>query len=226
MFKKIFKIMLMTIFIAIVAGLTALIVPRAITAFYALRRTASVEQIEPRRVAIVFGAGLWRDGSPTPVLRDRVETAAELYINGKVEKLLMSGDNRVAEYNEPAAMRDYALELGIPDEDIVLDYAGRRTYDTCYRASAIFEIDSAILVTQSFHLPRALYLCNMLGVDATGTPADLRTYRRRSLAYWHTRETIATLVALWDVHILRPLPVLGDPEPIFTENNIAPNISN
>ena len=218
--------MLTTILIVAAIGLTALIVPRTMTALYAIRRVASVEHIEPRRVAIVFGAGLWRDGSPTPVLRDRVTAAAHLYFEEKVEKLLMSGDNRVVVYNEPAAMREYALLLGVPDEDIVLDYAGRRTYDTCYRAKAIFQVDEAILVTQSFHLPRALYLCNQLGVNATGTPADLRTYQRRSLVFWNARETIATLVAVLEVHILHPLPVLGEVEPIFTNSKTSPNSRN
>jgi SanA protein len=96
-----------------------------------------------------------------------------------------------------------------------LDYAGRRTYDTCYRARAIFGVQEAILVTQGFHLPRALYTCNQLGVQAIGVSADLRDYRRGALVYWHARETPATLVALWEVQISRPLPVLGYPEPIF-----------
>jgi SanA protein len=149
------------------------------------------------------------------VLRDRVATAARLYFAGKVEKLLMSGDNRFLDYNEPGAMEGYALDLGVPQEDIVLDYAGRRTYDTCYRARDIFGLDSAILVTQSFHLPRALYVCNQLGLPAVGVPADQREYRESSILYWNLRETVATLVALWEVHISRPIPVLGDPEPIF-----------
>jgi len=177
-----------------------------------------VDDVPPHGVAIIFGAGLWRDGSPTPVLRDRVATGAELFFAGKVEKLLMSGDNSREDYNEPAAMKDYAINLGVPEEAIVLDYAGRRTYDTCYRARDIFEIDSAILVTQGFHLPRALYTCNALGVAAIGVEADQRVYRRRSLAYWHTRETFATLVAMLEVHLLHPLPILGEPEPIFANN--------
>jgi SanA protein len=134
--------------------------------------------------------------------------------------LLMSGDNRFVNYNEPAAMRNYALELGVPDEDIVLDYAGRRTYDTCYRASKIFGLDRVILVTQGFHLPRAIYTCNFLGLEANGVQADQREYRRRSLIYWEMRETIATLVALWEVHVSHPLPVLGNPEPIFINEKI------
>jgi SanA protein len=166
-------------------------------------------------VVIVFGAGLWRDGSPTPILYDRVATAVDLYRAGKAEKILMSGDNRFVEYNEPGVMRAVALTLGVPAEAIVLDYAGRRTYDTCYRAKAIFGVTEAILVTQEFHLPRALYLCNHLGVDAVGVDADRREYRRPSVLYWNLRELIATAAALWDVHISHPVPVLGDPEPIF-----------
>jgi SanA protein len=166
-------------------------------------------------VAIVFGAGLRWDGTPSPVLRDRVATAAQLYFDGKVHKLLMSGDNRYLDYNEPGAMQAYALQLGVPAEDIVLDYAGRRTYDTCYRARDIFQVESAILVTQTFHLPRAIYVCNRLGLPAVGVSADQRLYRRPARLFWSLRETLATLIALWEVHIARPLPVLGDPEPIF-----------
>ena len=127
----------------------------------------------------------------------------------------MSGDNRFVNYNEPAAMRAFALELGIPDQAIVLDYAGRRTYDTCYRARDIFGVHQAILITQSFHLPRAIFLCEAMGVSAVGVPADLRQYRRSSLLYWNLRELPATLTAMWEAFITRPQPVLGKPEPIF-----------
>ncbi len=195
-------------------GALFLIVPRMVTGLYAWPRLFNLDQAPHKKVAIVFGAGLWRDGSPTPVLRDRVETAAQLYLTGKVDKLLMSGDNRSANYNEPGAMHEYARMLGVPDKDIVLDYAGHRTYDTCYRAQAIFGVEEAILVTQSFHLPRAIYTCNKLGVEAVGVPAERRLYRRRSLFYWNTREVPATAVALWQVHISQPKPILGEPEPI------------
>ena len=126
----------------------------------------------------------------------------------------MSGDNRFVEYNEPEAMRQYALDLGVPDEDIVLDYAGRRTYDTCYRAKHIFQVDSAILVTQAFHLPRALFLCNWFGIESTGVEADNHYFLKRSRIYWNTRELFANFQAVWDVMIAKPLPVLGEPEPI------------
>jgi len=132
-----------------------------------------------------------------------------------VEKLLMSGDNSSIYYNEPGAMMQHAIDLGVPEEAIVLDYAGRRTYDTCYRARDIFGVREAILVTQGFHLPRALYTCNQLGVAAIGVPADLRPYLRRAKLFWNLREIPATLQALWEVHLTRPLPILGNPEPIF-----------
>ncbi|MBP1701175.1 MAG: hypothetical protein H6Q38_282 [Chloroflexi bacterium] len=190
-------------------------IPRLITAVYAWQRVISVENAPNRRIAIVFGAGLMRDGSPTAVLRDRVVTATRLYFDGKVEKLLMSGDNSEIFYNEPGAMKDYAISLGVPEEDIVLDYAGRRTYDTCYRARDIFGVREAILVTQGFHLPRALYTCNKLGVSAVGVPADLQRYLRRARLFWGLRELPATVRAVWEVHVSRPQPILGNPEPIF-----------
>ncbi|GAB4470833.1 MAG: hypothetical protein Kow0088_04060 [Anaerolineales bacterium] len=194
-----------------------LIVLRATTELFSRSRIFSPQEVSPYPVAIVFGAGLRRDGQPTLVLRDRVARAAELYSAGKVKKLLMSGDNRFKDYNEPQAMREYAWSLGIPDEDIVLDFAGRSTYETCYRAKAIFGVDEAILVTQRFHLPRALYTCHVLGIKAVGVAADWHPYRRSAILFWQLRELFATLNAFWEVHIHRPLPVLGNPEPIFPE---------
>lgn len=191
------------------------VLPRLITHWSTQSWLFNPQEAPSGQVAIVFGAGLWRDGTPSPVLRDRIATAADLYFNGKVEKLLMSGSITSSGYSEPGSMRDYALRLGIPDEDIILDYAGRRTYDTCYRARHIFEIDSAILVTQAFHLPRALYTCNQMGVSVTGVAADMRQYRRSAQSFWNLRETVATIVALWEVHVTRPEPILGQPEPIF-----------
>jgi SanA protein len=164
--------------------------------------------VPARPVAIVFGAGIRPDGSLTPMLRDRVDAAIDLYRVGKVKKLLFSGDNRFVDYDEPGRMYDYALAQGVPEEDMVRDYAGRRTYDTCYRASAIFGVRSAVLVTQAFHLPRALFTCRALGVEAVGLAAG-GAYL--SDPYYRLRDLAATLVAWWDVKVFRPLPVLGDP---------------
>ena len=201
--------------IAMTATLLIFAAARVVTWLYARNRITSAADAQPARVAIIFGAGLRRDGTPTDVLRDRVATGVQLYQAGKVEKLLMSGDNRFENYNEPAAMRDYAIALGVPVEDIVLDYAGQRTYDTCYRAKAIFQVESALLVTQEFHLPRAIFTCNLLGLPANGVAADLRDYHPRAEQFWQFREIPATLVAILEVLIIRPEPILGEAEPIF-----------
>jgi SanA protein len=209
------KIIKQLIKILVLLGISGLVLSRILTAIHAVSRMYQVHSAPPKRVAIVFGAGLRWDGSPTQVLRDRVATAANLYSSGKVEKLLFSGDNRTIEYNEPQAMLEYAVHLGVPKSAIVLDYAGQSTYDTCYRARHIFGIKEAIIVTQKFHLPRALYTCTGLGLDTVGVPADRQTYRRAAVAFWNIRELPATLNAMLELHILRPLPVLGDPEPIY-----------
>jgi SanA protein len=189
--------------------------PRLFTAVYSRARLYDNDNVPYHRVAIVFGAGLQRDGKPTAVLRDRVTTASDLYFAGKVEKLLMSGDNRTIYYNEPQAMHDFAVTLGVPSEDIVLDYAGQRTYDTCYRARDIFGLADALLVTQAFHLPRAIYTCNTLGIKAVGVSADKRSYSRVPYFYWNIRELLATINAVWELHYAQPLPILGRFEPIF-----------
>ena len=177
--------------------------PRAATGVFASSRVKTAGTVDPSHVAIVFGAGLRRDGMPSSVLRDRVATASDLYLSGKVGMLLMSGQSP-----EPAAMRDFAIGLGVPDTDILLDNGGLRTYDSCYRAAQTFGIQEAILVTQGFHLPRALYVCNALGVPAQGVAADNYRYRRGAQVIWNIRETLATLVALWDVHIAKPGPAI------------------
>ncbi|HSL44811.1 MAG TPA: ElyC/SanA/YdcF family protein [Anaerolineales bacterium] len=194
-----------------------LFLPRLVTGVYAANRIHAVDEAPTKRVAIVFGAGLRRDGTPSPILRDRVETAVNLYFDGKVEKILMSGDNRFEDYNEPESMRQYALSLGVPPAAIALDYAGRRTYDTCYRAKAIFEVESALLVSQKFHLPRAVFLCNILGLESEGVEANQRRYRNRALLIWNIREQLATVGAFFDVYVSNPIPVLGDPEPLFVD---------
>ena len=166
-------------------------------------------------VAIVFGAGIRADGRLSPMLADRMDTAIALYNAGKVRKLLVSGDNRFVDYDEPGRMYDYAVARGVPAADVVRDYAGRRTYDTCYRAKAIFGVERALLVTQRFHLPRAIFTCRNLGVDGIGFSADRRPYWSNN--YYRFRDAFATLRAWWDVKIARPLPVLGPREDMGLE---------
>ncbi len=215
MLKKTLKKSLRIIFRVGLVAAAAILLIRILFMATASPKTFSQEEAPARRVAIVFGAQVRRDGTPSAVLRDRVQTAVALYHSGKVEKLLMSGDNRFEDYNEPESMRQYALTIGMPDSDIVLDYAGRRTYDTCYRAKEIFGVDSAILVTQGFHLPRSLFLCKAFGIDVVGVESENYYYLKRSRLIWNTRELFATVQSVLDVYLLQPLPVLGEPEPIF-----------
>jgi SanA protein len=216
--RKFFKRLLITLFLLGAVGAAIVIALNVwIHNAYADRMYASVDDVplaDQPRVAIVLGAGLTRSGEPTPALYDRVATAADLYQRGLVGKLLLTGDNRFENYNEPEAMRRTAVRLGVPDEDLVLDYAGRRTYDSCYRAREIFGVQRAILVTQAFHLDRALYLCDSFGVDSIGVAADRRSYTQRAQTWWSIREAAATVAAWLDVNITRPTPVLGSRLPI------------
>jgi len=168
-----------------------------------------VDQVPARKIAIVFGAGV-RGNQVTPILADRVARGVELYRAGKVKKLLFTGDNRFVWYDEPSAMKRYAMRLGVPEEDIVLDFAGRSTYDSCYRADYIFGVKEAILVTQGFHLARAMYLCDSFGIDVVGLKADQRKEQYQQWTYWSLRDFVALVVNWWQVNVTRPKPVLGE----------------
>lgn len=198
-----------TILVLISTLIFVLLFPRIVTGIYARSRIVPAEATAPKPAAIVFGAGLRRDGGPTQVLRDRVQTAADLYKSGKVDKLIMSGYNPSPYYNEPAAMREFAIRLGIPEEAIVLDLGGNRTLETCYRAKEVFGVTDAFLVSQSFHLPRALYICSRFDIAAEGISADLFPYRNRSTFFWNMREIPATLVAFWELHFSKDAPMLA-----------------
>ena len=217
MLKRLFKFLWRLILTLGAMGLVGLFLPRIITSMYAVDRIYQKESAPGKDIAIVFGAGLRRDGTPTAILRDRVETAASLYFSGKVNKLLMSGDSQSEGYNEPEAMRRFALSLGVPNEAISLDFAGSRTYDTCYRAKAVFGVKSALLVTQKFHLPRALFLCNALGLDALGVEANNHRFWRGSMLVWNVREQLATVGAFLDVYVSNPTPVSGKPESLYVD---------
>ena len=174
-------------------------------------RTAA--EVAPAPVAVVFGCGYSAAG-PSPVMYDRVATAAELYRAGKVRKLLMTGDNSRNNYNEPDMMRRVARKLGVPDNAIVCDYAGFCTYDSVYRARDVFGVRRAIFVSQAYHLPRALFIARQLGLDAQGAQAQAR---RAPADYgkWRLREIVSCEVAWVEAKFLRPRPrFLGRPEPI------------
>ena len=190
-------------------------IPRWLLRYRYADRILDPQEVPHRQIAIVLGAGLRRDGRPTSVLADRVQTAVSLYHAGKVSMLLMSGSVSAGK-NEPAAMRLLALELGVADDDILIDQEGVRTFETCLRAAKIYGIDQALIVTQIFQLPRALALCEAHDVEAIGVSADLRTYRAN--AFWNLREIPASIRALWDVYRKNTVdkqnpPNIGSQEP-------------
>lgn len=171
-----------------------------------------VAQVPHRHIAIVFGAGVAPNGTPTPYLQRRIETAVNLYKAGKADILLMSGDNSTSHHNEPVAMARYAEKLGVPQRHIVLDYAGFNTYDSCYRAHAIFGVTQATLVSHAYHLPRAIWTCNHAGVQSIGLAAENagRIGKDFSVNYL-LREVLSTWKAIFQT-TFRPKPtILGRP---------------
>lgn len=163
-------------------------------------RIIPAAQVPAAPVALVFGAGLSAPGVPSPVLAARLDAALALFEAGRVESLLLSGDNRVRSHDETGAMRRYLLERGVPAEALWIDRLGLSTYDSISRAQALFGVQRAILVTQRFHLPRALYLAQGLGLETWGVAADANPDRPSPYAW---RELLGRPVALAQV-ILRP----------------------
>lgn len=157
-----------------------------------LRTTADVPRTD---VAVVFGAGLW-DGKPSPYLAHRLDAAAELYRAGRIEVVLVTGDNSREEYDEPDAMRTYLTRHGVPDTRIVSDYAGFDTWDSCVRAKKIFGVDRAVLISQGFHIRRAVALCRTAGVTSYGIGVD----DRHDITWYYgtTRELLAAGKAALD----------------------------
>ena len=176
----------------------------------------TVRTVDDAPVAIVFGAGLRSDGQPSDALADRLQVAAELYEQGTVEHILVSGDNRFENYNEPQVMMDTLVEqYHIPQDVVAADFAGRRTYDTCLRAHELWVVNRAILVTQAFHLPRAIWTCDKLGIESTGISASLQSYVRGEL--YSVREWLAMYKAWIDIFIWTPHYIAGPVEANFTE---------
>jgi SanA protein len=160
----------------------------------------SVAEVPARPVAIVLGARVHPDGSPSTALADRLEGALELYRAGRVDAILVSGDARAREYDEPKAMRRWLLDRGVSAERIRADPAGYRTLHTMQRAAKVFGIDGAVICTQAFHLARALFLARRAGIDAVGLCVD-RRYRTRTSN--HLREFGARTVAFVESYVLR-----------------------
>lgn len=186
--------------------------PWALARGLSLGRIHGVDETPVRDVAIVFGAAVLPDGSPSGYLRGRLDVAADLYEKGRARAILVSGDNGTMHYNEPDNMKRYLVETrGVPTVKVVTDYAGFDTYDTCVRADRIFGVTSAVLTTQDYHLPRAVATCRMTGgIDVVGTPDSSRAHDR---VWWYgwSREFGARIKMIYDV-VTHRTPILGAPE--------------
>ena len=168
---------------------------------------------------IVLGCQVHPDGSLSDMLQDRLIRSLELYNAGVAPKILMSGDHGDPYYNEVGAMKSYAVENGVPSEDVFMDHAGFSTYETVYRAKEIFQAKKVVIVTQGYHLHRALYIAKRLGLEAYGVASDLRTYRSQSKQ--DVRESLARCKA-FAMCIFKPEPTyLGDVIPIDGDGNVT-----
>lgn len=168
-------------------------------------RIQDAATVQPRRVGLVLGAGVNNRGEPYDELKSRLDVAASAYKQGKVEKLLLSGDNRYVEYNEPLAMQEYLIEThAIPTKDTQNDYAGRSTYESCERAKKVFGVNKAIIFSAGTHLPRAIYLCEHFGIESYGIASSIETNN----AFY--REPLARVKAVYNVFVYGEDTVLGD----------------
>ena len=221
MFKKVRRIIFFVIIGVVLACICALFITVNIVKL-TRNNVYAIDNIkaDDYDCVIVLGAGVRADNSVSDVLRDRLDTAIELYKNGVVPKLLMSGDHGKKEYDEVNAMKNYVLEkTNIPSDDIFMDHAGFSTYESIYRARDIFEVDKAVIVTQKFHLPRALYIARLLGINAVGVEADMHRYK--GYKYFEFREFLARVKEFINL-IIKPEPkFLGEVIPVSGNGNIT-----
>lgn len=188
----------------------------------AKKQIFSLNDCPVRKTALVLGAYVDEDGRPCAMLYDRIKTAILLYRAGKVKKLLMTGDHGLKHYNEVGSMRAIALNAGIPPEDIFTDHAGFSTYESIYRAKAVFLVDNAVIITQEFHLPRSLYMAKKSGINAAGVPADLRSYEKSHLNYLCMREFFAKGKDFFQINVSKPPPAfLGPAIPIDGDGRVT-----
>ena len=181
--------------------------------------TQKAAELEDVDCIIILGCQVKDDGSLSHMLRDRLMRGLEVYETGAAPKLLMSGDHGREEYDEVGAMKNYAIENGVPSENVFMDHAGFSTYETMYRAKEIFKAEKVIIVTQEYHLYRALYIAERLGMEAYGVSADLNRYAGQSMRDF--REILARCKD-WAMCIFKPEPTyLGEAIPVSGNGDIT-----
>lgn len=219
--KMIIRLLLWGLFLGI--ALVLLIV--GINLYMVLKeksRVLSVDEVSDIQAdcILVLGAGIREDGSPTWMLEDRIKIGDWLYQQGCASKIIMSGDHGREEHDEVNTMKNYAVAEGVPSEDIFMDHAGFETYDSLYRAKEIFGAEKIMIVTQEYHLYRALYIADMLGLEAYGVPSDLRFYSKK-MAYWKFREYLARVKSFGKC-IYKPEPkYLGEPIDLSVSGDVT-----
>ncbi len=167
---------------------------------------------------LILGAGVWGD-EPSPMLKDRLDKGIELYKKGVAPKIIMSGDHGRESYDEVNLMKQYAIKAGVPSEDIFMDHAGFSTYDSMYRARNIFEVKKLVVVTQKFHLYRALYISDSLGIESYGVMAEPTKYSGQ--LYRELREILARDKDFVK-SIIKPKPTyLGESIPVSGNGDIT-----
>ena len=214
---------LLNIFLCLcILGITSLTVINSIVKLSTgdqIIRSEEAAKLEDIDCILVLGCFVKDDGRPSDMLFDRLTRGVELYGLGAAPKLLMSGDHGREEYDEVAAMKQFAMDKSIPSEDVFMDHAGFSTYESIYRAKEIFQADKILIVTQEYHLYRALYIANQLGVKAYGVSSDYHTYAGQSMRDF--REMLAR-VKDCAISIFKPEPTyLGDAIPIFGDGNLT-----
>jgi len=181
-----------------------------------------VSDISRTDVAIVLGAGLRPDGTPSTYLRRRLDAAAELYARGTVGVILVSGDNSTTQHDEPTAMRDWLVGLGVPEDRVVRDFAGLDTHDSCVRAHEVFGVTDAVVITQDYHLRRALFSCREAGIDVVGLGVSSTSVEPIKAVLYRVREIPASIKAAWDALTGRE-PVHLGPHETGVEDALARN---
>ena len=214
---------LLSIFLCLcILGISALTVINSIVTLSTGDQIISSEEaakLEDIDCILVLGCFVKDDGRPSDMLFDRLTRGVELYDMGVAPKLLMSGDHGREEYDEVAAMKQFAIDEGIPSEDVFMDHAGFSTYESIYRAKEIFRADKILIVTQEYHLYRALYIANQLGVEAYGVSSDYHTYVGQFMRDF--REMLARAKDCATC-IFKPEPTyLGDVIPIWGDGNLT-----
>lgn len=219
--KKIFRRLLLTV-LCLGLLVSGLIVGVNVYMFSnAKERILSAEELSDYGAdcILVLGAGVREDGTPSHMLEDRLKTGLALYEAGASQKLLMTGDHGRAEYNEVGVMKDFAMEHGVPSENVFMDHAGFSTYESLYRARDVFAAKRVVIVTQEYHLHRALYIADRLGLEAVGVSADLRPYNGQTVR--NLREVAARTKDFWYCLFMPKPTYLGEVIPVQGNGNLT-----